>query len=857
MTRRKHIISQTWIAVGTVLTALLLAACAVDRLASADDQVIRLSVQCQQPTRGVRGAESQLTTFDAGAQINVMITTSDATPVTISNGVFTATAASGGKNTLTPPDPTRPPYYPNGDKTVTIRAYYPSSITPNTTAFAVATDQTVTNSSESVDSYKKSDLMTAMLTGQARTANEVNLQFQHRMAKMTINATATDNLTIQSINLTNVQDNASYDPATDRWTGTGATTDILMAKEGTEATLSGVALFPAQTIEGKTFIQVVTNKGTANFVVTSKEFQEGHDYRADLEIGLQNLTMTAAITDWNAASGLATVTKVLKYGITIDPVTETFTYDGTQKTPSNVVVKFVQSGQQDQVLNEGTDYTLDYYNNTDVGEALIVAAGKGSYAGSAAVQSFYIGKANPIVSFTNGGSVSREYTWNDTYSSTLSDNSKYDGIATWRSSDAAVASVDGNGLVSINKPGTTTIRFTTDGSGNYEPASAQYTLTISKRSFKNHVSITTVGTYSNTYNTEAKEPVPVVWDGGTGGKRLGDNEGYYTVSYSNNVNAGTATVTCTGGGTFYDNTAATYNFTINKATPVITMTTTARTIGIGAGFQCDATTTYGTVTYSSSNTNVATVNSSGYVSAERAGTTTITASVAAGDNWNAATAKTISVTVQTQDENWSYTGAVQTYTCPATAIYTFEVVGAAGGNYSNGLGGKGGIVKASKKLTAGTVISVYVGGAGKNAYSGTGGINGSDTGYGGTSASNGGGSGGACSEIRINGAREIVAGGGGGSSGRGRSGKDGGSSSSGNFTAAYGESATYTTTGGGGGGGYYGGKQGNWMGGGYGGSNYAASGWTVISSGTSKNGATSRSDTNVYNGYVKMTYEFE
>ena len=867
MKKRNYITYQALTAVTMMATALLGTSCATDRTFLEDDEVpIRMAVACQEMTRGTSGASSQETAFDADAKINVTITTSDATPVSICNGaIFTASAPSGGTNTLTPPDPTRPPYYPNGDKTVTIKAFYPSTVNTGTTSFTVQTDQTtVSTTDETADTYKKSDLMTATVTGQVKTASDVNLQFQHRMAKITVSATATDGLTIQSINLANVQTTASYASATDSWSGSGSTGTITVATaEASEklTTLSGVALFPSQAIEGKTFIQVVTNKGTANYAVTSKLFQESYDYTANLEVGLQNLTMTAAITDWNNATGSATVTKVNKYGISIDPISESFTYDGTAKVPATVTVKFKKAGESDKTLTLNTDYTLAYYNNTDVGEALIVASGKAGtdYAGSAAVQSYVIGKATPSVTFTDAAPIPVEYDWNGNYTNAIAAGSKYDGVATWTSSDEDIAAVDGNGLVSIFKPGTVIIKFATDGSGNYEATSAQYTLTITKRSFKNHASITSIGEYTQTYDGTAKEPIPAVFDV----EQRFAEQNHYTVNYSNNVNAGTATITCTGGGIYYDNSVITYDYTITKATPVITMSTDAKSIGIGTTYECNATTTLGTITYSSSDATVASVNSStGVVSALKDGTVTITAAVASGDNWNAATSKTITITVKKMEESFTGTGS-HTYTCQVTARYTFELVGGAGANYNNGQGGYSGIVKASKVLTAGTVVYIYVGAQGTGGFSAAGGTNGTGESNGGASATGGGGSGGAATEIRIGGTaaanRQLVAGGGGGATARRRDGRDGGASSSGNYTQLYGETATSSqgTTGGGGGGGYLGGRRGNMFGGGYGGSNYIDSSWTQISKTVSSNGPSSASDSKTYNGYVKVTYEIE
>jgi large repetitive protein len=131
---------------------------------------------------------------------------------------------------------------------------------------------------------------------------------------------------------------------------------------------------------------------------------------------------------------------------------------------------------------------------------------------------------------------------------------------------------------------------------------------------------------------------------------------------------------------------------------------------------------------------------------------------------------------------FNYTGGLQTYTVPnpcVTAI-TVTVTGAQGGtSYSNGqtivgMGLNGGAqVTAAGTYTPGTVLNVYVGGAGGSATAnntnGIGGTNGSGNGSGGagglpatTTISGSGGGGGASSELWIGATRVVVAGGGGG-----------------------------------------------------------------------------------------------
>ena len=59
-----------------------------------------------------------------------------------------------------------------------------------------------------------------------------------------------------------------------------------------------------------------------------------------------------------------------------------------------------------------------------------------------------------------------------------------------------------------------------------------------------------------------------------------------------------------------------------------------------------------------------------------------------------------------------FTGAVQTFTVPATGYYTLECYGAQGGYSSGGLGGKGGLSQLTYPLTKGDILYIYVGGQG-------------------------------------------------------------------------------------------------------------------------------------------------
>jgi hypothetical protein len=119
--------------------------------------------------------------------------------------------------------------------------------------------------------------------------------------------------------------------------------------------------------------------------------------------------------------------------------------------------------------------------------------------------------------------------------------------------------------------------------------------------------------------------------------------------------------------------------------------------------------------------------------------------------------------------NYTYTGAMQTFTVPAGVTQlTIDVKGAQGGGNATVIGGLGGRVQSVLSVTPGQVYNIFVGGQGDP--TGTAGYNGGGTGIGGTLATPGSGGGGA-TDIRFGGItlanRILVAGGGGGATDNG------------------------------------------------------------------------------------------
>lgn len=353
------------------------------------------------------------------------------------------------------------------------------------------------------------------------------------------------------------------------------------------------------------------------------------------EIGTTTITVTATYgKNYLAGSAQYTLrviegrTDISQCSAKLDKTV--FTYNGSEQKPSAAVT------YQGKTLQQGTDYTLDYSNNVNVGEATATVTGAGKYMGSVTLK-FKINQAAPTLKFA---STSMQKTTLDApFTNTLT--KKTDGTITFKSSDAGVATVDEtSGEVTIKGIGTTTITVTATAGTNYKAGSASYTLEVVNGIIDIADCDIALNPSSYTYNGSERKPVVTVMYQGT---ELAEGKDYNT-AYSNNVNAGTASVTVTGINGYTGNKVLT--FKINKANPTLKFASTAITKNdLDKPFTNKLSKkTDGTVTYKSSNTKVATVNSkTGEVTIKGVGTTTITAAAAAGKNYKA---KSISYTLK-------------------------------------------------------------------------------------------------------------------------------------------------------------------------------------------------------------------
>ena len=220
-------------------------------------------------------------------------------------------------------------------------------------------------------------------------------------------------------------------------------------------------------------------------------------------------------------------------------------------------------------LVENVDYTVRYSNNVEVGTATATITGKGNYSSTKST-TFTIEKKPDGSSGNTGSGGSTEPTKTSISNATVSGiaNQTYTGKALTPKPTVKVGMVtlregtDYN-LSYSNNTNAGTASVTVTGKGNYTGAITK-TFTIAKRS----ISGATVSVATQTYTGKVLTPKPTVKVGATTLKEGTD----YTLSYTSNVNVGTATVTITGKGNYTGERKATFKIEAQPAAkvPVVT-----------------------------------------------------------------------------------------------------------------------------------------------------------------------------------------------------------------------------------------------------------------------------------------------
>lgn len=198
----------------------------------------------------------------------------------------------------------------------------------------------------------------------------------------------------------------------------------------------------------------------------------------------------------------------------------------------------------DVELVKDTDYTVSYSNNKNVGTATISITGIGDYTGTI-TKNFNI-VARDISDTTIGSIPNQTYTGNSISALPVI---TYNGATLTKGTDYTLTYSN-----NVNV-GTGTVTIT--GKGNFKGTTSK-TFSISARAMSD-TSVANVS--SQTYTGNGISPLPTI----TYNNKTLKKDTDYTLSYSNNINAGTATITITGKGNFTGMTSTTFIITQKSA----------------------------------------------------------------------------------------------------------------------------------------------------------------------------------------------------------------------------------------------------------------------------------------------------
>lgn len=347
-----------------------------------------------------------------------------------------------------------------------------------------------------------------------------------------------------------------------------------------------------------------------------------------------------------------------------------YVYDGTEKKPGVTVV------YDGTVLTEGTDYVLIYKNNTAPGTASVTAMAMddSSYRGEITAD-FEIRQAleeapvviepNAFSSCANLVNVNIRETVTKIGDQAFADCKNLRNVYFYGNCPEIGNEIFRNVKAIVYYP-YNDVTWTLEKLQNYGgtitwcPWDPETGLPAKRDLSRCEVSVNmTVITYDGT----AQTPEVTVADGNT----VLQNGKDYTLSYANNVNAGKALVTVTGTGSYEGNCQTEFVISQAEATLKFQNTSISKKYGNQAFVnEWKDKKTDGKLTWSSSNTRVATVSASGQIKITGVGNTTITVNAAAGTNYKAGKAAfTVKVAkgknvISTSDINRNFSTKAQT-----------------------------------------------------------------------------------------------------------------------------------------------------------------------------------------------------
>ena len=316
------------------------------------------------------------------------------------------------------------------------------------------------------------------------------------------------------------------------YTGTITKNFNIVARDISDTTIGSI---PNQTYTGNSIsaLPVITYNGAT--------LTKGTDYTLTYSNNVNVGTGTVTITGKGNFKGTTSKT----FSISARAMSDTSVANVSSQTyTGNGISPLPTITYNNKTLKKDTDYTLSYSNNINAGTATITITGKGNFTGTTSKTFSISARAMSDTSVANISS--QTYTGNVILPlPTITYNNK----TLKKDTDYTLSYSD-----NINV-GTATITIT--GKGNFAGTTSK-TFSISARAMSD-TSVANIS--SQTYTGNVILPLPTI----TYNNKTLKKDTDYTLSYSDNINAGTATITITGKGNFTGMTSMTFIITQKSA----------------------------------------------------------------------------------------------------------------------------------------------------------------------------------------------------------------------------------------------------------------------------------------------------
>lgn len=287
-----------------------------------------------------------------------------------------------------------------------------------------------------------------------------------------------------------------------------------------------VATIKNQTYTGSAVTPEVTVTGKETGVALEKDKDYTLEYENNTEVGTATVKIIGKGDYMGTLEKTFTITQRSLKTAEISASVPTVTYDGTAQKP----VPVIQDGEK---LLTAEDYEIDSYSsNTNAGTGQVCIVGKGNYSGTIYVP-FTI-EPKDISVYKVKDIPDQLYSQYPLKPQVVVQVDEYTNLQ--EGTDYTVRYKDNTEI------GTATVSV--EGKGNYK-GTIEKTFTIKAKSLEN-VTVGSVDDY--TFTGKSIEPEVSVYDESYDATLVKGKD--YTVSYKNNVNAGTATIVIQGMGSY-------------------------------------------------------------------------------------------------------------------------------------------------------------------------------------------------------------------------------------------------------------------------------------------------------------------